>query len=69
YSVDGPGQRSISYVMWTTAQTAIHIARLLTKAEFSLEPIDSEEGKGTCMLVCEGIGHINSHLQPPAESS
>ncbi|RUS70977.1 hypothetical protein EGW08_021259 [Elysia chlorotica] len=50
-------------------QTAIHIARLLTKAEFSLEPVKSDEGKETCMLVCEGIGHVNPHLNSAAESS
>lgn len=48
-------------------QTAIHIARLLTKAKFSLESVESEDGKRTCMLVCEGIGHQNPHM--PVESS
>ncbi|GFO13335.1 RNA 3'-terminal phosphate cyclase, partial [Plakobranchus ocellatus] len=44
-------------------QTAIHIARLLTTANFSLEPVESDQVKGTSMLVCEGIGHRNPYLE------
>ncbi|CAL1535566.1 unnamed protein product [Lymnaea stagnalis] len=40
------------------SQTAIHIARLMTKAEFTVEMLD----KNKCILTCDGIGHVNSYL-------
>ncbi|BFZ16850.1 hypothetical protein BsWGS_19889 [Bradybaena similaris] len=39
-------------------QTAIHVSRLMTKAEFTVEEAD----KGTVLVTCEGIGHVNPYL-------
>ncbi|XP_059144885.1 RNA 3'-terminal phosphate cyclase-like [Physella acuta] len=39
-------------------KTAIHVARLMTKAEFTVENLEQNK----FLITCEGIGHLNTHL-------
>jgi len=41
-------------------ETAIHMVRLMTDAEFTLEEVDAS--MGTSLLSCKGIGHHNPNM-------
>ena len=45
-------------------QTAIVITELLTKAKFTVTPVDnkSSASNGACFIECTGIGHKNPHF-------